>query len=172
MNPFQFLLDRLRRQRLPMRVCRIFQMFRVFTHAFKVRIGQPLLIPLTLPLMEIHMHLPHIIKQITDTDHIRLVLKLISECSHGLPCIVPLSPNQWEADTLSGDNADYACQHDTINIQRFHNNVKSIFSIETQRPPTSHKLKHGALAGRLVNYGFLGYRIYALSLKVPPDKGI
>ena len=127
MNPFQFLLDRLRRQRLPMRVCRIFQMFRVFTHAFKVRIGQPLLIPLTLPLMEIHMHLPHIIKQITDTDHIRLVLKLISECSHGLPCIVPLSPNQWEADTLSGDNADYACQHDTINIQRFHNNVKSIF---------------------------------------------
>ena len=45
------------------------------------------------------------------------------------------------------------------------------FSIETQRPPTSHKLKHGTLAGRLVNYGFLGYRIYALSLKVPLIRG-
>ena len=72
MNPFQFLLDCLRRQRLPMGMCRIFQMFHVFAHALKVDGRQPILVSLALPLMKIYMHLPHIVKQVANADCVRL----------------------------------------------------------------------------------------------------
>ncbi len=83
-NTSQFLLDRLRRQRLPMRVRRPFQNFHAVTHALKTHIRQPVFIPLTLPLMEIDMHLPHIVKQIANADRIRLFPKRIFIRFHGL----------------------------------------------------------------------------------------
>ena len=77
MNTFEFLLRRLTWQCLPMRVCSIFQKFKVITHALIVYIRKPLSMPLTLPLVEIHMHLPHIIKQVANADRIRLIIKRI-----------------------------------------------------------------------------------------------
>ena len=84
MNTSQFLLDRLRRQSFPMRVCRPFQNFHVVTHALKTHIRQPVFIPLTLPLMKIDMHLPHIVKQIANADRIRLFPKRVFIRFHGL----------------------------------------------------------------------------------------
>ena len=86
MNPFQFLLDCLRRQRLPMWVCCIFQMFHVVAHTLKVDIRQSVFVTLTLPLMEVFMHLPHIVKQVTNAYGIRLFPKRVFKC-------LPISPN-------------------------------------------------------------------------------
>ena len=88
-----------------MRVCRAFQIRQVGRHRSVVRIRQSISIPFVLPPMEIVMHLPHIVKQIADTDTIRLVAKLILIRFHGLSSIKSLSPAKWEADTLSSDNA-------------------------------------------------------------------
>ena len=41
------------------------------------------------------MHLPHIVKQIADTDTIRLIAKLILICFHGISHITLLTPEQW-----------------------------------------------------------------------------
>ena len=72
MNPFQLLLDCLRRQRLPMWMCCVFQVFYVVTHTLKVDGRQSVFVTLTLPLMEVFMHLPHIVKQVTNAYGIRL----------------------------------------------------------------------------------------------------
>ena len=95
-NPFQFLLDRLTRQGVPMRVRRLFQIRQVSRHGVVVRIRRPVFISLTLPLMEILMHLPHIVKQVTNADCIRLFPNLIFIGFHGLSSIrFPLTPNEW-----------------------------------------------------------------------------
>ena len=94
MNTFQFRLNRLARQCFPMRVCRLLAFRQVGTHCRSVRIRQPVLIPLTLPLVEIGMHLPHIVKQVPDTDTIRLMTKLILIRFHGLSRITLLTPVQ------------------------------------------------------------------------------
>ena len=91
----QFLLDRLTRQCLPMRVRRIFQNFYVVTHALKTHIQQPLFMPLTLPRVEVFMHLPHIVKQIANADRIRLFPKWILICFHGSSSIKSLTPLKW-----------------------------------------------------------------------------
>ena len=95
MNTFEFLLDRLTRQCLPMRVRCIFQNFYVVTHALKVDIRQPVFMPLPLPLMEILMHLPHIVKKVSNAYRVRLFTKWIFIAFHGLSRITPLTPKQW-----------------------------------------------------------------------------
>ena len=94
-NPYKFLLHRLTRQHFPMRVRRFLQFPKVIIHSIIVRIGKPVFIPLTLPLVEIHMHLPHIVKQVTNADRIRLVIKRIFIGFHGISSTKYLSPNQW-----------------------------------------------------------------------------
>ena len=62
---FEFFLERLTRQGFPMWLRRSLQLGQVGTHSSMVRRRQSVLIPLTLPLMEIRMHLPYIVKQVT-----------------------------------------------------------------------------------------------------------
>ena len=83
-NAFQLALDRLRRQGIPMRVGRPFQNRQVGRHRIVIRIRQPVFISLTLPLMEIRMHLPHIVKQVAKPYRITLVRKLIFIDFHGM----------------------------------------------------------------------------------------
>ena len=92
-NTFQFLLDRLTRQGVPMRVCRLFQDFHVCTHVLKVHIRQPVFMPLTLPLVEVFMHLPHIVKQIAYPYCVRLFPKRVFIAFHGLSRITSLTPS-------------------------------------------------------------------------------
>ena len=94
-NTFEFLLDRLTRQGFPMWMRRAFQLGYVKTHRLVPRIGQSVLIPLTLPLMEVFMHLPHIVKQIAKSYTIRLIIKRIFVGFHGLSSIKFLTPVQW-----------------------------------------------------------------------------
>ena len=91
-NPFEFFLNRLTRQSFPMWVRRAFQIRHVGTHRSMVGIRQPVFISLTLPLMEIRVDLPHIIKQIAKTDRIRLIIKRIFVGFHGISRITRLSP--------------------------------------------------------------------------------
>ena len=95
-NPFEFLLDRLTRQGFPMWMRRAFQMRQVQTHRLVVGIGQSVLIPLTLPLMEAFMHLPHIVKQVAKTNTIRLIIKRIFVGFHGISHITLLSATKWD----------------------------------------------------------------------------
>ena len=94
-NPFEFLLDRLTWQRLPMWVRGAFQLRQVGRHGMIVCISKPIFVALTLPLMEIRMHLPHIVKQVADAYEIRLIAKLILIGFHGISHITPLTPFQW-----------------------------------------------------------------------------
>ena len=94
-NASEFLLNRLTRQGFPMRVGRAFQIRHVCRHRRIVRIRQSFSIPLVLPPMEIVMHLPHIVKQVTKTDRIRLITKLILIRFHGISSIKSLTPDKW-----------------------------------------------------------------------------
>ena len=76
-NPSQFFLNRLTWQCFPMPVCRLFQIRQVGRHSVIVRIRQSASIPCVLPPVEIVMHLPYIVKQVADTDTIRLIAELI-----------------------------------------------------------------------------------------------
>ena len=98
-NAFEFLLYRLTRQCFPMRVCRPFQIGQMRTHRSMVRIRQTVLVSLTLPLMEILVDLPHIIKQVAKTDAIRLIIKPIFVGFHGISHITLLTPEQWVGPT-------------------------------------------------------------------------
>ena len=98
-DTFQLLLDRLTRQCFPMWVRCSFQLLKVRAHRSIVRIRQPVLITLTLPLMEIRMHLPHIVQQVTKTYRIRLITKLIFIGSHGVSSIKSLPPIKWVGPT-------------------------------------------------------------------------
>ena len=106
-NASQLLLDRLAWQRLPMWVCRSFQIRHVRTHRSITRIRQPVFIPLTLPLMEILVDLPHIVKQVAKANTIGLIIKGIFVGFHGIthhtfnPCAVG-----W-TDTQSSDCAEH-----------------------------------------------------------------
>ena len=128
-NAFEFLLDCLTWQRLPMRVCGAFQIGHVRTHCSIICIRQSVFIALTLPLMEILVDLPHIVKQVAQSYRIRLIAKLILIGSHGLSGIRRLSAKQSEASTLPSGNAVSACQPDTLIIPQFLHNVKSILEI-------------------------------------------
>ncbi len=94
-NASQFLLDRLTRQCLPMRVRRPFQNFHVVAHTLKVDGRQPVFMALTLPLMEVDMHLPHIVKQVTNSYRVRLFPKRVFIGFHGLSSLKSLTPKQW-----------------------------------------------------------------------------
>ena len=94
-NPFEFFLDRLTWQCLPMWVRRAFQLGYMCAHCLITGIRQSVLIPVTLPLMEILVNLPHIVKQVTKTDRIRWIAKLILIRFHGLSRITHLTPNEW-----------------------------------------------------------------------------
>ena len=99
-NPFQFLLDRLTRQCISMRMRRPFQISQVSRHGIVVRIRKPsVLVTLTLPLMEVFMHLPHIVKQVTNAYRVRLFPQWVFIGFHGLSRITPLTPVKWVADT-------------------------------------------------------------------------
>ena len=76
-NSLEFLLHGLTWQCVPMAMRGLFHKFKVITHTLIVYIRQAVFIPLTLPLMEINMHLPHIVKQVTNADRIRLIIKRI-----------------------------------------------------------------------------------------------
>ena len=92
-NAFEFFLDCLTRQGFPMRVRRAFQIRQVGTHRSMVGIRQSISISFVLPLMEVFMRLPHIVKQIANTDTIRLIVKRIFIRLHGLSSIKRLSPS-------------------------------------------------------------------------------
>ena len=94
-NPFEFFLNGLTRQRIPMWVCRSFQIRQVSRHGIVVRIRQPVFISLTLPFMEIRMHLPHIVKQVAKSYRIRLTAELILIGFHGISSIKSLTPAKW-----------------------------------------------------------------------------
>ncbi len=94
-NTPQLLLYCLTRQGVPMRVCRAFQIGYMRAHRSMVRIGQTVFISLTLPLMEVFMHLPHIIKQVAKPNTIGLIIKRIFVDFHGISHITPLTPIQW-----------------------------------------------------------------------------
>ena len=94
-NTPQLLLNRLARQSVPMRVRPPLEFCKVRRHHRILRIRQSVFISLTLPLMEVFMHLPHIVKQVTKTDTIRLVTKLIFIGFHGLSSIKSLTPTKW-----------------------------------------------------------------------------
>ena len=105
-NTPQLLLDRLTRQRIPMRMCRSFQLGQVGRHSVIVRIRETLPIPCVLPPVKIVMHLPHIVKQVTQTDCIRLISELIFIRFHGLSSIKSLAPcTVGGTDTLPSGNA-------------------------------------------------------------------
>ena len=137
MYPFQFLLNRLAWQGVPMRVCGALQIRQVCGHRRVVRIRQAISIPLVLPPMEIVMHLPHIVKQIADTDTIRLIAKLILIRFHGISSIKSLTPFQWVGRHVTGvptryrEGGGYAgnvCQLDTLNYTIFLAIVKCFFN--------------------------------------------
>ena len=94
-NPFEFLLNRLTRQSVPMRVCGAFQIRQVCRHRRIVRIRQSLSIPFVLPPMEVVMHLPHIVKQIANAYQVRLIAKFILIRFHDLSSIKSLTPDKW-----------------------------------------------------------------------------
>ena len=128
-NAFELLLDCLAWQRLPMRVCRSFQICHVRIHCSIICIRQSVFIALTLSLMEILVDLPYIVKQVAQSYRIRLIAKLILIGSHGLSGIRRLSAKQSEASTLASSNAVSACQPDILIIPQFLHNVKSILEI-------------------------------------------
>ena len=77
-NTHQFLLDRLTWQQIPMRVRGALQRLEVCIHRIIIRIRKPAIsIPLTLPLVEVFMHLSHVVKQVAKTYRIRLMTQLI-----------------------------------------------------------------------------------------------
>ena len=94
-NAFEFLLHRLTRQCIPMRVCRLFQIGQMSRHGIIVGIRQSILIALALPLMEIRMHLPHIVKEVSKPNTIRLFAELILIGFHGISSIKSLTPAKW-----------------------------------------------------------------------------
>ena len=91
-NTFQFLLNCLAWQRFPMRVRRAFQLGYVKAHCRVVRIRQPVFIAVTLPLVEVFMHLPHIVKQVAKPNTIGLIIKRIFVGFHGISHITPFNP--------------------------------------------------------------------------------
>ena len=90
--PFQFFLHGLTWQYFPMWMRCTLQFGQMFTHRSVVRIRQTIFIALTLPLMEILMHLPHIVKQIAKPYQIRLISELILIRFHGISHITPFYP--------------------------------------------------------------------------------
>ena len=94
-NTFQFFLDCLTRQRIPMRVRRAFQLGYVRAHRSMVRIGQSVFISLTVPFMEILVDLRHIVKQVAKPNTIGLIIKRIFVGFHGISHITPLPPIEW-----------------------------------------------------------------------------
>ena len=95
-NTQKFLLYCLARQYFPVRMRCFLQVLKVGIHSIIVRIRQTVLISLTVPFMEVFMHLPHIVKQIANTNCIRLIVKRIFIGFHGLSGIRRLSPSKWE----------------------------------------------------------------------------
>ena len=95
MDTFQLLLNCLAWQSIPMRVRRLFQITQVRAHCLITRIRKSVLIPPALPLMEVCMHLPHIVKQVTNTECVRLFPKRVFIGFHGLSSIKSLTPKQW-----------------------------------------------------------------------------
>ena len=150
-NPPQFLLNRLTRQCFPMWVCRPLQIGQVGRHRMIVRIGEPLPIPCVLPPVETVMHLPYIVKQVSNTDTLRLIAKLIFIGFHGLSHITPLTPDKWVGPTRNlAVTLVMSVQCDRIKYTPFCGQCQIFFRQQTQRPPTSRKLKHGVLAGRVI----------------------
>ena len=90
-NTSQFFLHGLTRQRFPMWMCRAFQRREMCGHSVIVRIRQSVFIPLTLPLMEVFMHLPHIVKQVAKPYQIGLIVYFILIGFHGISGIRRLS---------------------------------------------------------------------------------
>ena len=145
MDTFQLLLDRLTWQGLPMRVSRIFQNFYVVTHTLKAHIRQTVFIPLTLPLMEILMHLPHIIQQVANADRIRLFPKRVVIRFHRLSQYHRVNPFPvgWQTHNQAivlemSATVIYLLKH----ILRI---LSSVFSITNLYAVYIPKLKHGAL---------------------------
>ena len=94
MNTFEFLLHGLAWQCLPMRVCGVFQKFKMITHALIPHIRKSGFMSLTYPLMEIYMHLPHIVKQVANADCVALTIKRIFIRFHEVSRIASLTFNQ------------------------------------------------------------------------------
>ncbi len=130
MDTFQLLLNCLAWQSIPMRVRRLFQITQVGTHCLITRIPQSLLMPLTLPLMEILVDLPHIVKQVTNTACVRLFSKRVFIGFHGLSSLKSLTPNEWVGPTrYQAVTLIMSVQLDTLIILQFGWNVKYIKSV-------------------------------------------
>ena len=95
MYPFQFFLQGLTRQGIPMGVRRAFQLSQMFTHRSGVGIRHSIFITLPLPLMKIRVNLPHIVKQIAKSYTIRLFNNFVCVGSHGISDIRLLTRAKW-----------------------------------------------------------------------------
>ena len=93
-NTPQLLLDPLTRQSFPMRVRGSLQFSEVSGHRIIVRIRQSIFIPLTLPFVEVVMHLPHVVKHVAKTNRVRLMPKLIFVGFHDFHSLTVLTAVQ------------------------------------------------------------------------------
>ena len=132
-NPFEFLLDSLTRQRFPMWMRGAFQLRQVSAHSSIARIRQSVLIALAVPLMEIRMHLPHIVKQVSKSNTVGLIAKLILKGFHGLSSIKSLTPEQWVGPTrYQAVTLFMSVQLDTLNYTTISKDFQIYF--QTLRP--------------------------------------
>ena len=98
------------------------------------------------------MHLPHIVKQIADTDTIRLITKLILIRFHGTSSIKPLTPEQWVGPTrYQAVTLFMSVQLDTINYTTILGKCQVYFSTTNPTPAYIPQAKAWDLGGKIDN---------------------
>ena len=105
---------------------------------------------------EVIVNIAQIVKHIAETDILGVFAELKLVCSailfllsfsHGLSRITPLTPTQWEADTLPSGNAVHVCQRDAYIKPQFMKKVKCFFQ---KRCGLTHE---GGLSSRYLKVG-------------------
>ena len=117
-------------------VCCLFQISKVPIHIIVIRIGQLVFIALTLPLVEIHMHLPHVVKQIADTDCIRLLVKRIFIGFHGISSTKFLTPEVGR-QTRNQEVTLHMPANLILSLYHIFRYMSNVFYYKIQRPSTS-----------------------------------
>ncbi len=128
-NAFQLRLHGLRRQSLPMWMRGSLAFRQVRSHSMIVGIRKPVFIALTLPLMEVFMHLPHIIKQVTKSYQIRLIAEFVFVSFQGFTSTSLYPRFSGKASTSPSGDAETACQLVIVIIPQFILKVKFILAI-------------------------------------------
>ena len=95
------------------------------------------------------MHLPHIVKQIADTDTIRLIAKLILIGLHGTSSIKPLTPEQWVGPTrYQAVTLFMSVQLDTLHYTTFIGACQTFFQQQRHTPAYIPQAKAWGLGGK------------------------